>query len=229
MVQLDLNVIDLGRMDYREAIGVQRAVHRRVVASTCAPTLLLVEHDPVITMGRRAVAREHLLAAPDALQRQGIEVVETDRGGDITYHGPGQLVAYPIMPLNVLGLNIGRYMRWLERVVIDALCVVGQAAFRQRGLTGVWVREDGWDDPAKVAALGVRVERNVTLHGLALNVATRLDHFQNIVPCGLHGRRVTSLARCMGGAAPSVVALKPILAATWLVHWQRRAATLARA
>lgn len=222
MVQRDLNVVDLGRMAYADAAECQREVHRDVVSGAVSPTLILVEHEPVITLSRRAAVAEHLRASPTVLRRMGIQLAETDRGGDITYHGPGQLVGYPILPLPLLGLNVGRYMRWLERVVIDALRVLGVCALRQRGHTGIWMREREESLPAKVCALGVRVERNVTLHGFALNVSTCLDHFATIVPCGLHDRSVTSLSRCMGEEAPTLAAMQSIVIETFRHHFCQR-------
>lgn len=169
--------------------------------------LLLVEHDPpVITISARKTARQHLVATPDMLARAGVEVCETDRGGDITYHGPGQLVVYPILDLNTLGLRLHGYMRLLEQVVIDTLARFGIEGHRDEAATGVWVGD------SKICAMGVRVSRWVTMHGLALNVTTNLDHFDLIVPCGLVGRGVTSMARELGEACPSMDEVKEALA-----------------
>lgn len=186
-------VTDLGRMPYSEAYAVQLAHHDRVLAAreTDGPHahLLLVEHaPPVITISRRTDARHHLLASPAMLERAGVTVAETDRGGDITYHGPGQLVVYPIVDLNFHGLGLHDYMRLLEASVIDACAAFGLATVRDPTATGVWT-----SGGRKVCAMGVRVRRWVTLHGLAINVTTNLDHFRLIVPCGLAGREVTSL------------------------------------
>ncbi len=194
-------LVDLGRMAYAPAFERQRALHDAIVASreAGAPrigTLVLVEHDPpVITVSRRPEARGHLLASGELLARHGVEVAETDRGGDITYHGPGQLVAYPIFDLNTLGLNLHAYMRMLEQAVIDTCSEVGVRTVRDPGATGVWTVGSTGEAQAKIAALGVRVRRWVTMHGLALNVSTNLEHFDFIVPCGLAGRSVTSLER----------------------------------
>lgn len=190
--------------------------------------LLFVEHDPpVITISRREAARAHLLATPEQLAQAGVTVEETDRGGDITYHGPGQLVVYPILDLNAIGLNLHGYMRLLEQIVIDVCVGFGVAAHRDACATGVWVGEESEGikpsshqaiEPdqtcarrgggAKIAALGVRVRRWVTMHGLALNVTTNLDHFGLIVPCGLAGRGVTSLQRELGARCPSMDEVK---------------------
>jgi lipoyl(octanoyl) transferase len=214
---LRVSVVDLGSMSYAEAFDRQRAEHARVLSSRlgrrdaadAAPTpadigvILLVEHDPpVLTVSKRPSARTNILADPSRLQQLGVEVLPTDRGGDITYHGPGQLVAYPILDLNALTLNLHAYMRLLEQAVIDTCARFGVAATRDENATGVWV------DPsrraqrlglhtsggAKICAMGIRASRWVTMHGLALNVTTTLEHFDLIVPCGLAGRPVTSLA-----------------------------------
>src|SRR5262249_23731675 len=160
-----------------------------------------VEHDPpVITVTPRAGV--NLLASPEALAAAGIEVEETDRGGDITYHGPGQLVVYPILDLNLLKLRLHEYMRMLAAAVIDTCAAFGVRARRDVCATGVWVPRGDADasngtcgslTDAKICAMGVRVRRWVTMHGLALNVTTDLSHFSHIVPCGLVGRPVTSL------------------------------------
>lgn len=177
--------------------------------------LLLVEHDPpVITVSARKTARQHLIATPDMLARAGVEVCETDRGGDITYHGPGQLVVYPILDLNTLGLRLHGYMRLLEQVVIDTLARFGIEGHRDDTATGVWVAtaEHRAARNAKICAMGVRVSRWVTMHGLALNVTTNLDHFNLIIPCGLVGRGVTSMARELGEQCPSMDEVKEALA-----------------
>ncbi len=214
-----LDVVDLGWMSYAAAYDRQRAEHARVLAARDhareddpVGTLLLVEHDPaVITVSRRPGARAHLLASPERLAREGIEVAETDRGGDITYHGPGQLVAYPIVDLNRLGLRLHGYMRALEAAVIDLCGDLGVTAERDPDATGVWAT-DGSGDAAKLCAIGVRVRRWVAMHGLALNVTTDLDHFGLIVPCGLAGRPVTSLAALLADACPAMEDVRTRLA-----------------
>lgn len=205
-----VRVEDLRRMPYAPAFERQRLAHDEVLAareqgSPLAGVILLVEHDPVITMTRRAAP--NLIATPEQLARAGVEVAETDRGGDITYHGPGQLVVYPILDLQRLGWNLHRYMRELEQVVIDACAGWGLEARRDPGATGVWVGEP----PAKVCAMGVRIRRWVTMHGLAINVTTNLAHFDLIVPCGLPGRPVTSLQRLLGAQCPPMDAVKRAL------------------
>ena len=220
-----LHVRDLGRMPYVEALTRQYDVNQQVIADDAAETVLLVEHEPVITVSHRKTAAQHLLASRERLAALGIDVQPTDRGGDVTYHGPGQLVAYPILRLAPRGLNLSRYMRLLERIVIDTLDALGVPAFRDEQATGVWVRpnafaqaedrEAGDSDAitAKVCAMGVRVRKNVTMHGLALNVNPDLTHFQTIVPCGLHDRGVTSLQALLGEQAPQMNQVKTALIA----------------
>jgi len=201
-----LRVVDLGSMAYQEAFETQRRWHDAVLGlresdpeSACIGALLLVEHDPpVITISRRPGARAHLIASDAQLADAGVTVEETDRGGDITYHGPGQLVAYPIVDLNRIGKNLHAYMRLLEDVVIAACGGFGVPGTRDDSATGVWV------DGAKLCAMGVRIRRWVTMHGLALNVDPEMDHFNLIVPCGLAGRSVTSLRRLLGDSAPTM-------------------------
>lgn len=174
---------DLGRTAYADALRAQKEVVRRRVAGESPDVLLFVEHPDVITLGKVA-KREHLVAA-----RPGTEVVETDRGGDVTYHGPGQLVGYPIVDLRGLRQDVKWYLERLEEVVIAAAARFGIEAGRREGMTGVWTGS------GKLAALGVRVERWVTSHGFALNVSTDLAAFDQIIPCGLPDRRVTSIER----------------------------------
>ncbi len=223
-------VRDLGRMAYADALALQRQTHAEVLtnreqAESGRPLqpmpVLLLEHDPpVITVSRRPGAADHLLATPELLAAHGVTVAETDRGGDITYHGPGQLIAYPILDLNRLGLRVHGYMRWLEAIVIETIASFGVVGHRDHCATGVWVGGEppremtaGDDDaPAacadpsrggrKICAMGVRVARWVSMHGLALNVQPAMEHFGLIVPCGLVGRPVTSLALECGVAPP---------------------------
>jgi lipoyl(octanoyl) transferase len=202
-----LRFLDLGRISYRAAYDLQQTLHAEIVAGTQRPTVLLLEHDPVITVTKREGVAAHLLSAPQVLRQQGIEVVETDRGGDVTYHGPGQLVVYPIVPLRPLGLNVRQYMMMLEEAIIRTLAQFGVTGRRDSAGIGVWV-----DAPqaAKIAAIGVRVSRWVTLHGLAVNVSTNLDHFRHIVPCGLP-RPVASLRQLVAGRCPTMEQVKRAL------------------
>lgn len=193
-------------MAYREAYHRQQQAQQRVLAARldAEPLLgevLLVQHDPVITLSAKARRGENLLATPEMLARHGVALEETDRGGDITYHGPGQLVVYPILDLQRLGIRLHAYLRLLEGAVIEAVGRFGVRCERDACATGVWVPHNG-EESAKIAAIGVRVSRWITLHGLALNVTTDLDHFKLIVPCGLAGRPVTSMRRELGERCP---------------------------
>jgi lipoyl(octanoyl) transferase len=188
-----LDVRRLGRVPYADALALQRALVEERRAGTIGDTLLLVEHPHVLTLGVRGDGgRGHILATDEALASRGIEVHETGRGGDITYHGPGQIVGYPIIDLNPDRRDVHRYVRDLETVLIRTAADYGITAERVEGLTGVWV------DGEKLAAIGVRIARWITSHGFALNVTTDLDYFTLIVPCGIADRGVTSLARLLG-------------------------------
>jgi lipoyl(octanoyl) transferase len=181
-----------GLVPYREALALQRALVEDRRADRIGDLLLLVEHPHVLTLGVRGdVGRSHVLATSDALRTRGIEIVETGRGGDITYHGPGQIVGYPIINLQPDRADVHRYVRDLEEVLIRVAADCGVAAERVAGLTGVWVGQE------KLAAIGVRISRWITCHGFALNVTTDLNYFNLIVPCGVRDRGVTSLA-CLG-------------------------------
>ncbi|MEM1098932.1 MAG: lipoyl(octanoyl) transferase LipB [Planctomycetota bacterium] len=212
----ELVVRDLGRMTYAPALALQREINLAVSLDETPDTLLLVEHDPVITVSHRKGVENHILASPLQRKRLGVELAETDRGGDVTYHGPGQLVAYPILRLDRYGLNLARYMRLLEQVIIDAVAGFDVTAIRDSGATGVWVDRGsppaGEPALAKLAALGVRVRKHTTLHGLALNVTTDLTHFQLIDPCGLGHRPVTSLHALLGSRCPDMDTVKTELA-----------------
>ena len=195
----------LGRIGYAEALELQRERHAQVLAGRAAGVphrILLVEHPPVITVTRRPGAAEHVLADAARLAAAGVERHETDRGGDVTYHGPGQAVAYPIVDLQRLGLGIHAYIRCLERAAVAACARWGVACHPEEGATGVWTGGPGTGS-RKIAAIGVRVSRSVTMHGMALNVEPDLAHFGLIVPCGLHGRPVTSLRAELGERCPA--------------------------
>jgi lipoyl(octanoyl) transferase len=180
------SVLDLGRLDYAAALDVQQRLASARKQALACDHLLLVEHPHVITLGRNG-RMENLLASGEVLSRAGISFYSTDRGGDVTYHGPGQLVGYPILDLRQWRRDVGAYVRALEQTIIDTLADYGIAAGRIPRLTGVWVGE------RKIAAIGVHISRWVTSHGFALNVATDLNYFQYIVPCGLT-KPVTSMA-----------------------------------
>jgi lipoyl(octanoyl) transferase len=180
---------------YASGLAVQERLVRERQAGRVPDQLLLLEHDPVVTLGRNA-RRENLLLAPERLRERGIAVFEAGRGGDVTYHGPGQLVGYPILELPPDRHDVHRYVRDLEEVMIRVCGDYGLVAARVPGLTGVWIGQD------KVGAIGVRLSRWVTSHGFALNVTTELAAFELIVPCGIRGRGVTSLQRELGASLP---------------------------
>lgn len=213
-------VRDLGLIAYRDAWALQEEAHARALAGG-EETLLLLEHTPVVTFGRRAeAARKNLLASREVLAAMGVEVVESDRGGDITFHGPGQLVAYPVLRLGDRGLTAASYVHRLEDVVIAVLADYAVASFKDPHAPGVWVRAT---DPAalpglglppaaaKVCALGVRIKRGISMHGIALNLSTDLRYFELINPCGL-GKPVTTLGRLLGERAPTMADLKAAFA-----------------
>lgn len=202
-------VNDLGTMPYRDAWALQERVHAEVAAGS-AERILLVEHPPVITCGRRPNVAKNLIASAEQLARLGVEFIESDRGGDITFHGPGQLVAYPIVRLIDHRLSVGAYVRLLEQAVIGSLGELGIAAQKDACAVGVWT-DEGTGTPAKICALGVRVRRGVTMHGIALNVTTDLRYFDLIVPCGLGGRPVTSIRHMLGDASPPMERVKSVL------------------
>ena len=192
-----LQVRRLGLVRYADAVELQRTLVAERQRGVIADQLLLLEHPPVITRGVRAGA-DNVLASPAVLRRRGVEVHDAPRGGDVTYHGPGQLVGYPIVLLKPDRCDVHRYVRDLEEVLIRVAAGFGVSATRIPGLTGVWVGND------KLAAIGVRLSRWVTSHGFALNVTTDLDDFALIRPCGLADRGVTSLARLVGSRIPDV-------------------------
>jgi len=188
-----LAVIDLGRRAYGETLELQRALRQQRIAGKVAEDLLLlVEHDPVVTLGR-GTRTTSLPLPPDELRRRGVEVAEVERGGDVTWHGPGQLVGYPILDLSAHRQDLHWYLRQLEQAVIDALGTLDIPAERNPGLTGVWTRG------RKIASIGIHVKQWVTLHGFALNVTAELAPFSLIVPCGIQGVTMTSVAAERGG------------------------------
>ncbi len=206
-----IEVIDLGVMGYAQALSRQRERHAGVVDLSAAQAVFLVEHPAVVTVSQRKESATHLRVSEEELKKQGIEVQPTDRGGDITYHGPGQVVVYPIIRLGDYGLNLSSYMHLLEAVVQRYLKSLGIESFVDPKAIGVWVRLENKQE-AKICALGVRIAKNVTQHGLALNVTTDLAHFETIVPCGLAGRAVTRLADLLGEKCPGVGDVKRELA-----------------
>jgi lipoyl(octanoyl) transferase len=185
-----LEVRHLGLVPYVDALALQRALVEQRRADQIGDVLLLVEHPPVLTLGVRGDGgRSHILVTPEALAARGIEVHETGRGGDITYHGPGQIVGYPILNLKPDRCDVHRYVRDLEEVLIRVARDYDIEAVRVDGLTGVWAGAE------KLAAIGVRISRWITCHGFALNLTTDLSQFEMIVPCGIPDRGITSLAQ----------------------------------
>jgi len=191
-----LEVRDLGQdAEYGEVLALQERLHAQRAAGAIPDTLLLLEHRPVYTLGRSA-DEGNVLYSAEKLRQAGIERVATSRGGDVTYHGPGQLVGYPIIHLGDAGLRVLEYVTGLEESLIRGVAKFGIAASRDARNRGVWVGDD------KLAALGIRVSHQVTMHGFALNVTTRLEDYRGIVACGLRTAGVTSIARLLGSAPP---------------------------
>jgi lipoate-protein ligase B len=187
----DLRVIRPGRVGYSQALLWQREAADSLRDGRGPETLFLLTHPPVVTMGRRAT-EDHVLFSREELAARGVEVVETDRGGDVTFHGPGQVVGYPILDLRKRGLGAHTYLRFLEEKLIGVLATYDIVAFRDPQHTGVWT------DAGKIAAMGIRVSAGVSLHGFALNANTDLAYFGLIVPCGIEGRAVASMQQILG-------------------------------
>ncbi len=198
-----LRILDLGHEAYKKTWDRQKISHSQRLDGKIGDTLLLVEHEPVYTIGRNA-DRTNLLAD----YPRDVKIYDVERGGDITYHGPGQLVGYPIMDLHNYKLNVGWFMKSLEEVLIRTLNEFGIAAGRRNKYTGVWVGED------KICALGVRLSRWVSMHGFALNVATDLKYFNGIIPCGISQYGITSMSRVLKKDI-SIADVKPILINTF--------------
>jgi lipoyl(octanoyl) transferase len=192
--------IDLGLIGYAEAYALQKRIVAARKAEVIEDVLLLCEHPHVITQGRSG-KWEHLLASEHVLRQKGVEYYETSRGGDITYHGPGQIVAYPILNLGAIRRDVVWYVRMLEEAMIQATAEFGITAERVRGKTGIWVKSG--DTEEKLGAIGVRISRWVTSHGLAYNVSTDLRYFDLIVPCGIANRKATSLEKLLGRSLDS--------------------------
>jgi len=196
-----MDVRRLGIVEYQAALALQQSLVERRKRGEIPDQLLLLEHPDVITLGVKTRSdRSHVLETPEALAARGVALFETGRGGDVTYHGPGQLVGYPILDLKPDRCDVHRYVRDLEDVLIRAVAQFGIVAGRVAGLTGIWVGERGRED--KLAAIGVRISRWVTSHGFALNVNTDLSGFGLIVPCGIRERGVTSMQRLLGRDLP---------------------------
>ncbi|MEO6003298.1 MAG: lipoyl(octanoyl) transferase LipB [Opitutus sp.] len=206
-------VIDWGRTRYETAWQRQIDLVTQRIAGEMGDTLVFTEHEPVFTLGMRGGTDGHLLWTTDQLQREGVEVVKTNRGGDITYHGPGQIVGYPIVSL-ASRKDLHAYLRFLEDVLIHAVGQLGLPATRRDGKTGIWIGQ------RKIGAIGVAVKRWVAYHGFALNVSARLDHFSGIVPCGISAvdGTVTSLEAELGRPV-QMDAVKALLATEFRERW----------
>jgi lipoyl(octanoyl) transferase len=206
--------LDWGRTQYEDAWRRQDEFVRRRIAGEVGDVLVFTEHQPVFTMGLRTGADAHLVWSAGQLAREGIDVVRTNRGGDITYHGPGQLVGYPIVSL-AARRDLHAYLRFLEQVLIDTLGALGLGAVRREGRTGIWIGR------RKIAAIGVAVRRWVTYHGFALNVAPDLRHFSGIVPCGIRPEdgTVTSLQAELGRTV-ELAEVKAVLAGEFWTRWR---------
>jgi lipoyl(octanoyl) transferase len=201
-----LHIVHLGLIPYARALELQRAVARaRISGALAHDVLLLLEHPPVVTLGRSSKA-QHLVASPAMLAARGVELFEAERGGDVTFHGPGQLVGYPIVNLRGHRQDLHWYLRQVEAALIRALEAIGMRAERSEGRTGVWTAG------RKIASIGVHARDWVTWHGFALNVSTDLSYFDLIVPCGLSGVTMTSVARELGAGAPSFSAVSEAVA-----------------
>ena len=193
---LSHNILDLGLSDYKETWNLQKQLQSKRISGEIEDHLLLVEHPPVFTLGKNA-SKEHIINDLD-----GVSVIQTDRGGKITFHGPGQLVGYPILDLKYYKRSITWYMRELEQLVIDVLGEYDINASRKKGLTGIWVENK------KIAALGVRISRWVTMHGFSLNINPDLSYYEYIIPCGIKEYGVTSMAKIMDSEVPTMTEIK---------------------
>lgn len=189
-------LVDIGITEYSFAWELQKSLHNKRISQDIPDTVLFTEHHNTYTIGKSG-GDDHLLASADELREGNVSVFKTDRGGDITYHGPGQIVCYPIIDLNNYYLDVHRYLRDLEEVVIRTLAHYGIGAHREPEYTGVWVENE------KICAIGVKVSRWVTMHGFAFNVNTDLSYFGRIIPCGIFHKGVTSLSAAMGGLEKS--------------------------
>ena len=193
---LSHNILDLGLSDYNDTWKLQKKLQSKRILGEIEDHLLLVEHPPVFTLGKNA-SKQHIIN-----NSEDVSIIQTDRGGNITFHGPGQLVCYPILDLNHYKRSITWYMRELEQLIIDVLGECGIKASRKKGLTGTWVKDK------KIAALGVRISRWVTMHGFSLNINPDLNFYKNIIPCGIKEYGVTSMAKIMGNEVPSMDEVK---------------------
>ena len=190
------NILDLGLSDYNDTWKLQKELQNKRILGEIEDHLLLVEHPPVFTLGKNA-SKQHIIN-----KSEDVSIIQTDRGGNITFHGPGQIVCYPILDLNHYKRSITWYMRKLEQLIIDVLVDYNINASRKKGLTGTWVKDK------KIAALGVRISKWVTMHGFSLNINPDLNFYKNIIPCGIKEYGVTSMAKILGDEVPSMDEIK---------------------
>jgi len=183
---VSINIIDLGRYPYEESLAYQTDTHSKVLQQSIRDSIIFVEHDPIYTLGKNADKNNILSNYPN-----DVEIHNIDRGGDVTYHGPGQLVGYPIINIKRINMSIGRYVHTLEEILINTLKLFDIIAKRRDKFIGVWVGEE------KIAAIGVRVQKGVTKHGFALNVNTDLSYYNGIIPCGIDNCKVTSMEKIL--------------------------------
>jgi lipoyl(octanoyl) transferase len=217
-----LRVERLGTIPYEDGLALQARLVEERRTDAIPDTLLLLEHPPVITLGvKTRRGPNHIIASEETLADQGVSVHETGRGGDVTYHGPGQLVGYPILNLAPDRKDVHVYVRDIEEVLIRAAASFGIEAKRVSGLTGVWVGPEGREE--KLAAIGIRISRWITSHGFALNVSTNLNHFNLIVPCGIVDRQVTSLEKLLGRKVAMSEAEQAVAHAFFTLGWQAAA------
>lgn len=217
-----LHVRRLGTISYEDGLALQAELVEQRKAGAIPDTLLLLEHPPVITLGvKTRSGPKHIVATDEMLAAEGVSVHETGRGGDVTYHGPGQLVGYPILDLAPDRKDVHAYVRDIEEILIRSAASFGIDARRVPGLTGVWVGPEGREE--KLAAIGIRISRWVTSHGFALNVSTHLDHFNLIVPCGIVDRGVTSLEKLLGRAVTMDEAERAVEQAFESMGWRTAA------
>jgi len=210
-----MEVKNIGLTAYSAALQVQQQVHEEVLAEG-NDTLILCEHPHVYTFGKSA-DRNNLVVSPEFLIKLEAEVYEADRGGDITYHGPGQLVGYPIINLRKYRIGVKKYVATLEQSIINALATFEIIAYQIEGLTGIWVGEKGSE--RKIGAIGIRVRNGVSMHGFALNVTTDLSYFQNIVPCGIADKDVTSIHQEIGRG--TVKEFADVFQKSFKAEWQK--------
>ena len=202
------NILDLGTSRYEDAWDLQKQLQSKRISGQINDQLILVEHPPVYTLGKNS-PKEHLLIK----ESENISIIQTDRGGDITFHGPGQLVGYPILDLNQYKKSVSWYMRELEQLIIDVLKEYDIIAGRKKGLTGTWVRDK------KIGALGVRISKWVTMHGFSLNIDPDLQYYQGIIPCGISGYGVTSMANLLGENVPSMADIKETIVKQFITNF----------